>query len=157
MIDPADTANSCSALCNGRSTRPRSRRGGGSITKQGSRLVRWAAIEASSHGGGKIRSDHRRIAERRGRNIGRVAAARKTLRLVYYGLRDGGRSAALPRLRRAEPSSDAASSRLGVRHDPDQRVVLTVIEHCWLRRIAPCRTGDGSGEDMSRQPSCGLA
>ena len=29
------------------------------------------------------------IAERRGRNIARVAAARKLLTLVYYGLRDG--------------------------------------------------------------------
>ena len=37
----------------------------------------------------KIKSDFRRIAERRGRNIGRVAAARKVLVLVYYGLRDG--------------------------------------------------------------------
>ena len=63
----------------------------GSITKQGSKLVRWAAIEAISHNhsGGKIKADYRRIAERRGRNIGRVAAAREVLRLVYYGLRDG--------------------------------------------------------------------
>ena len=30
-----------------------------------------------------------RIAERRGCNIGRVAAARRLLTLVYYGLRDG--------------------------------------------------------------------
>ena len=29
------------------------------------------------------------MAERRGRAIGRVAAARKLLTLVYYGLRDG--------------------------------------------------------------------
>jgi transposase len=63
----------------------------GSITKQGSRLVRWAAVEAISrnHGGNKIKADYRRIAERRGRNIGRVAAARRVLCLVYYGLRDG--------------------------------------------------------------------
>ena len=63
----------------------------GSITKQGSRMVRWAAVEAVSrnHGGDKIKADYRRIAERRGRNIGRVAAARKVLRLLYYGLRDG--------------------------------------------------------------------
>ena len=63
----------------------------GSITKQGSRIVRWAAVEAISHNHswGKIKTDYRRIAERRGRNIGRVAAARKVLRLVYYGLRDG--------------------------------------------------------------------
>ncbi len=63
----------------------------GKITKQGSRHVRWAAVEAVSknHGGDKIKADYRRIAERRGRNIGRVAAARKVLTLVFYGLRDG--------------------------------------------------------------------
>ncbi|MHB8464962.1 MAG: transposase, partial [Acidimicrobiales bacterium] len=63
----------------------------GSITKQGSRLVRWAAVEAVSryHGGGDIRVAYHRIAARRGRNIARVAAARKLLTLVYYGLRDG--------------------------------------------------------------------
>ena len=63
----------------------------GSITKQGSKLVRWAAVEAISknHGGDKIKADYRRIAERRGRNIGRVAAARRVLTLVFYGLRDG--------------------------------------------------------------------
>ncbi len=63
----------------------------GSITKQGSTLVRWSAIEAVSryHGGPPIRDTYRRVAERRGRNVGRVAAARKLLTLVYYGLRDG--------------------------------------------------------------------
>ncbi len=63
----------------------------GSITKQGSTLLRWSAIEAVSryHGGPPIRDTYRRVAERRGRNIGRVAAARKLLTLVYYGLRDG--------------------------------------------------------------------
>lgn len=63
----------------------------GSITKQGSRLVRWTAVEAVSryHGGAPIRHHYRRIAERRGAKIGRVAAARKLLTLVFYGLRDG--------------------------------------------------------------------
>ncbi len=63
----------------------------GSITKQGSRLVRWTAVEAisSRHGGAPIRDHYRRIAERRGTNIGRVAAARKLLTLVFHGLRDG--------------------------------------------------------------------
>jgi transposase len=63
----------------------------GSITKQGSRLIRWAAIEAVSknHGDDIIKSAYRRIAERRGRNIAKVAAARKLLALVFYGLRDG--------------------------------------------------------------------
>ncbi|MGH9895023.1 MAG: transposase, partial [bacterium] len=63
----------------------------GSITKQGPPLVRWAAIEAISknHGDDHIKEHYRRVSERRGRNKGRVAAARKLLTLVYYGLRDG--------------------------------------------------------------------
>ena len=53
--------------------------------------MRWSAVEAVSryHGGPPIRDSYQRIAERRGTNIGRVAAARKLLTLVYYGLRDG--------------------------------------------------------------------
>jgi transposase len=63
----------------------------GHISKQGSRLVRWAAVEATARqrGATVIRAHHRRVAERRGTAIGRVAAARKLLILVYYGLRDG--------------------------------------------------------------------
>lgn len=63
----------------------------GHITKQGSRLVRWAAVEAVSHqrSATPIRAHHQRVGERRGKQIGRVAAARKLLILVYYGLRDG--------------------------------------------------------------------
>ena len=63
----------------------------GSITKQGSRLVRWAAVEAvvKGHGGDPIKDHFRRVAERRGLHKGRVAAARKLLTLVFYGLRDG--------------------------------------------------------------------
>jgi transposase len=63
----------------------------GHITKQGNHLVRWAAIEAVAryHGGEPIAPTYMRVARRRGRNIGRVAAARKLLTLVYYGLRDG--------------------------------------------------------------------
>jgi len=62
----------------------------GHITKQGSRLVRWAAVEAAQKTGDFLKSDFRRIAERRNnRKIARVAIARKILTLVYYGLRDG--------------------------------------------------------------------
>ena len=63
----------------------------GRITKQGSRLVRWAAIEAVAryHGGAPLRDRFEAIAERRGRNRANVAIARKVLTLVYYGLRDG--------------------------------------------------------------------
>jgi transposase len=63
----------------------------GHITKQGSNLVRWAAIEAVAcyHGGAPIAPTYARVAARRGVMIARVAAARKLLCLVYYGLRDG--------------------------------------------------------------------
>jgi hypothetical protein len=37
------------------------------------------------HGGAQIAPAYRRIAERRGNNIARVAAARKLLSLVFYG------------------------------------------------------------------------
>jgi hypothetical protein len=54
--------------------------------------VRWAAVEAvqripTSTRLGRYRD---RIGERRGRNIGVVAAARELLTLVFYGLRDHG-------------------------------------------------------------------
>jgi transposase len=64
----------------------------GPITKQGSKLVRWAAIEAAQ----KLRRDswlhaeRERLAERRNsRAIAKTAIARKLITLVYYGLRDG--------------------------------------------------------------------
>jgi transposase len=84
------------ALCSWAGLTPRHRESDtktvrGPITKQGSKLVRWALIEAVSryHGGPKLAGDFRRIAERRGTNKARVAVARKLLTLVYYGLRDG--------------------------------------------------------------------
>jgi len=65
----------------------------GSITKQGSGLVRWAAIEAVGNyrakGNEKLLSDYKRIAERLGKYKARVAVARKLLMLVFYALRDG--------------------------------------------------------------------
>ena len=63
----------------------------GRITKQGSRLVRWAAVEAVQRAGKhtRIAALRDRVGARRGRNIGVVAAARELTTLVYYGLRDG--------------------------------------------------------------------
>ena len=63
----------------------------GAITKQGSRLLRWALIEGISryHGGPHLAGEFHKIAKRRGVNKARVAVARKVLTLVYYGLRDG--------------------------------------------------------------------
>jgi len=66
----------------------------GHATKQGSRLLRWALIEAIQHApaGFPARDAKDAIIARRGRqarNIAKVAAARRLLTLVYYGLRDG--------------------------------------------------------------------
>ncbi len=64
----------------------------GRISKQGSKLVRWAAIEAAQKAPSRtfLKDDFRRIAERRNnRPIARTAVARKILTLVFYGLRDG--------------------------------------------------------------------
>ena len=63
----------------------------GPITKQGSRLVRWAAVEAIQRTDthtrlGRVRDQ---VGARRGTNIGKVAAARELIELVFYGLRDG--------------------------------------------------------------------
>ncbi len=87
---------SAKAICSWAGLTPRHRESDttvhrGSITKQGSGLVRWAAIEAISrnHDDHPIKIHYRRVSERRGRNKGRVAAARKLLTLVYYGLPDG--------------------------------------------------------------------
>jgi hypothetical protein len=63
----------------------------GPITKQGSALVRWAAVEAAqgARNADWLTETRTRIADRRGRNIATVAVARKLLTFVYYGLRDG--------------------------------------------------------------------
>ena len=66
----------------------------GHATKQGSRMLRWALIEAIQHqpAGSRPRAARDAIIARRGkqaRNIAKVAAARQLLTLVFYGLRDG--------------------------------------------------------------------
>ena len=63
----------------------------GPITKQGSGLLRWAAVEAAQklRAGTWLKTDFVRIASMRGRPIARVAVARKILTLAYFGLRDG--------------------------------------------------------------------
>ena len=63
----------------------------GRITKQGPTLVRWACVEAITGRSTEpyLRSTKRQVGERRGVKIGKVAAARKCLTLVFYGLRDG--------------------------------------------------------------------
>jgi transposase len=66
----------------------------GHVTKQGSRQLRWALVEAVQRtpSGNRVREAKDAIIARRGaqaRNIAKVAAARQLLTLVFYGLRDG--------------------------------------------------------------------
>src|SRR2546423_15415187 len=63
----------------------------GPITKQGSTLVRWAAIEACqrTRPGTKLATARARIIASRGRNIGGLPAARKRRPYVYYRVRAG--------------------------------------------------------------------
>jgi transposase len=66
----------------------------GHITKQGSRILRWALIEAIQHvpAGHPLRQRKDDIISRRGaqaRNIAKVAMARQLLTWVFYAMRDG--------------------------------------------------------------------
>ena len=64
----------------------------GHISHQGSPALRWALVEAAQHasrGSGPLRHTFERIAKRRGRQVAKVAVARKILTLCFYGLRDG--------------------------------------------------------------------
>lgn len=71
----------------------------GRITKQGSRLVRWAAVESIKRVSPRTRVGalRDRVADRRGANIGAVAAARQQIEYVFYALRDGHVRALQPR------------------------------------------------------------
>jgi transposase len=90
---------SAAQLCSWAGLTPRHRESGtkitrGHVTKQGSRLLRWALIEAVQHvpAGSLPGTVKQRIITRRGKqakNIAKVAAARRLLTLVYYGMRDG--------------------------------------------------------------------
>ena len=62
----------------------------GRITKQGSRLVRWAAVESVQRlpGHTVLGAFRDRVADKRGHNIAVVAAARRQLEYVFYALRD---------------------------------------------------------------------
>jgi hypothetical protein len=93
----------------------------GRITKQGSRLVRWAAVESVKRVGPhtKVGAMRDRVAARRGGNIGAVAAARQQVEYVFYALRDGhvralqrpSREAAWLRMTR-HPSTVSGRSRV---------------------------------------------
>jgi transposase len=82
VAEIGDVSRFCSAdaLCSWAGLTPKHRESDakvrrGRITKAGSRLVRWAAIEAASknHAGGDFKEAYRRIADRRGAKIAHVA------------------------------------------------------------------------------------
>ena len=62
----------------------------GRITKQGSRLVRWAVVESVQilPGTTLVGQFRDRVAASRGHNIGVGAAGRRQLEYVFYALRD---------------------------------------------------------------------
>jgi hypothetical protein len=57
--------------------------------KQATRLSDGAVEAVQTLREGPLGRARVRIGERRGANIGKIAAARKLLTLVFYGLRDG--------------------------------------------------------------------
>lgn len=62
----------------------------GSITKQGSRWLRWILIELSHHfikGSKRMNKMYLRISKTHGKNTARVAVAREILKVIYYMLR----------------------------------------------------------------------
>src|SRR3954454_12589358 len=101
----------------------------GRITKQGSRLIRWAAIESvqilpATSVVGRTRE---RVGDRRGHHVGVVAAARQQLEYVFYALRDEGLPVVVagrpgrrgPRLVRRLPPTTSAGCTRPERHEPD--------------------------------------
>jgi transposase len=84
----------------------------GHISHQGSPALRWALVEAAQHaasGGGPLRAAYERIAKRRGKQVAKVAIARRILTLCYYGLRDGEIRCLAPRAGRARIGTTAVN------------------------------------------------
>ncbi len=103
----------------------------GRITKQGSRLVRWAAVESVQRApkASPVGMMRERIEARRGHNIAVVAGARRQVEHVYYALRDGHVRAldASPRgcgmTRRRPPISSSGRARAVMVMTPTRGVV----------------------------------
>jgi transposase len=83
----------------------------GHISKQGSRWLRWAMVEAAARVGRApdLHGFADPIADRRGAKIARVALARRLLTLAFYALRDPEGCRAYPPLHRSSRSVQARS------------------------------------------------
>jgi len=136
----------------------------GRTTKQGSRLVSWAAIESvhilPKHTlVGGIRD---RVGDHRGRNIGVVAAARRQLEFVFYALRDH-RVQPPPVLMSHLPSSIVSRNsrvpasplgRSGARAWLIMSALAQPLEWAGLGRAAPARIAEFTPDQASiRKPT----
>ncbi|WP_371273045.1 transposase [Streptomyces sp. MUSC 14] len=138
----------------------------GHVTKQGSKLVRWAVVEAIRRATtSKIAEDRARIEARRGRNIAKVAAARKLLRWSPTGCATDT-SAPWPARRREQPGWRQARGRAIV-WPPQRRgrgfdwpcLPHVVSLHAAQRRegmtgsrVRPCPPASRTGEQRHPQP-----
>ena len=64
----------------------------GSITKRGSKWLRWILIEATIHysrAGGRLGQFYQRMMRRKGVKVARVALARELLHSIYWCLKKG--------------------------------------------------------------------
>ena len=116
------------------------------------KLVRWAAIEAVQRHPttAKISADKQRIEARRGKNIAKVAAARKLLTLVYYGLRDGHIRALAHRQGGVSTSGRNPRAAAQLSDPRTIGVVARLIDPACCHRTAPCPHQLGEGMTGSR-------
>ncbi|MDV6244906.1 transposase [Rhodococcus opacus] len=143
----------------------------GHITKQGSKLVRWAAVEAIQRqpAGTKISADRQRIEARRGRNI---ACGHGAVRWQYAG---SFRSTTTPLTRRSDLIAaervlrpGCSRRRLVVRGRRDDRqprktglsqttriTLETLHSHNRIPGPRPVCAGPGHGQDRSSSLCCG--
>lgn len=64
----------------------------GSLTKRGSKWLRWILVEAAIHYGrapGRLGEYYRRLSSRKGAKVARVAVARKLLESIFWCLKKG--------------------------------------------------------------------
>ena len=128
----------------------------GPITKQGSKLVRWAAIEAAqttrAATRGSTPNGNASPSDATAAPIAKTAIARKLITLIYYGLRDGEIRCLKRRASRSTASNPARSPiRLRTRW-----FVMTPITgdgrpldcvHLTGCRTTPCPTTPGRRDD----------
>jgi transposase len=128
----------------------------GRITKQGSRLVRWAAVEAAM----RVRADHplmpafTRIAERRGRKIARWRWPANFSRWCTTGSETAASAASSPRRPACEPRTWPRRRRVALR-GPDTPVPERLIAPAGSRpdRFMPPSTGRRDAQQPRTRPA----